>query len=133
MVLWLSDQMSASSFDWVCDWLCQCLRRTSDLLSHWQSQIRRAQGITSRFDRLRNAGMLTQAEIAEELGIHPSTVKKWRSRGLLAAHAFNDKNEYLYEPLGNERPIKQQGMQLTDPRRFQSVAPERTNEVQHEA
>ena len=96
-------------------------------------QIRRAYGITSRYDRLRAAGMLTQAEIAEQLGIHRCTVRAWRNRGLLVAHAYNDKNECLYEPPGMNRPIKHHGIKLTDPRRFQSVAPERTDEVQHEA
>jgi hypothetical protein len=92
-------------------------------------QIRRAHRITSRYDRLRRAGMLTQGEIAKELAIHPATVRKWRNRGLLAAHAYNDKKEYLYERPGNNRPIKQQGMKLTDSRRIISVAPERTDEV----
>jgi DNA invertase Pin-like site-specific DNA recombinase len=96
-------------------------------------QIRRAYGITSRYDRLRGAGMLTQAEIAEQLGIHPSTVRKWRDRGLLVAHTYNDKSECLYEAPGPNRPIKHHGIKLTDPRRFQSIAPERTDEVQHEA
>jgi DNA invertase Pin-like site-specific DNA recombinase len=95
-------------------------------------QIRRAHRITSRYDRLRSAGMLTQGEVAEKLGIHSSTVRKWRNRGLLAAHAYNDKNECLYESPGNIWPIKQQGIKLTDPRRFSSVAPERTDEVQRE-
>ena len=92
-----------------------------------------AHGMIGRYDRLRGAGMLMQAEIAERLGIHASTVRKWRNRGLLAAHAYNDKHECLYEPPGANRPIKHHGIKLTDPRRFPSIAPERTNEVQHEA
>jgi DNA invertase Pin-like site-specific DNA recombinase len=97
------------------------------------AQIRRAHQITNRYDRLRSAGMLTQEEVARELGIHPCTVRKWRTRGLLAAHAYNDKNECLYDPLGALRPIKQQGIKLTDSRRFNSIALQRTDEVQHEA
>lgn len=96
-------------------------------------QIRRAHQLTSRYDRLRSAGMLTQNEIAEELEVHPSTVKKWRNQGLLVAYAFNDKNECLYEPPGDNRPIKQQGLKLSDPRRCGKVTHERTDEVQHEA
>jgi DNA invertase Pin-like site-specific DNA recombinase len=96
-------------------------------------QIRRAHHITCRYERLRNAGMLTQREIAEQLGVHPSTVKKWRNRGLLTAHAYNDKNECLYELHGKPRPIKHHGIRLNDPRRFHSIAPERTDEVQREA
>ena len=96
-------------------------------------QIRRAYQIARRYDRLRHRGMLTQAEIASELGICPSTVKKWRNRDLLVAHAYNDKNECLYEPPGDKQPIKHQGIKLTDPRRFHNIAPKRTDEVQHEA
>ncbi|MCC7083477.1 MAG: recombinase family protein [Pirellulales bacterium] len=96
-------------------------------------QIRRAHRIVSRYERLRGAGMLTQHEIAEELNVHPSTVRKWRCCGLLTAHAYNDKNEYLYELPGANRPIKQQGTKLTDPRRFRDFAHERSDEVQHEA
>jgi DNA invertase Pin-like site-specific DNA recombinase len=96
-------------------------------------QIRRAHNIPSRYDRLRNVGMLTEAEIAGQLGIHTSTVRKWRDRGLLKAHAYNDKNECLYEQLPENRPIKHQGIQLTDPRRFTTVAPEHADKVQHEA
>lgn len=92
-------------------------------------QIRRAHRIVSRYDRLRKAGMLTQVEIAKAIGIHPSTVRKWQHRGLLVAHTYNDKKECLYEPLGAQRPIKHQGIPITDPRRFHSIAPERTDEV----
>jgi DNA invertase Pin-like site-specific DNA recombinase len=92
-------------------------------------QIRRSHQITSRYDRLRDSGLLTQTEIANQLGIHPSTAHKWRRRGLLKAHAYNDKSEYLYEPLGDERPIKQHGVKLSDPRRISSVVPERSEEV----
>jgi DNA invertase Pin-like site-specific DNA recombinase len=97
------------------------------------AQIRRAHKIPSRYDRLRETGMLTQAEIAGQLGIYPTTVQKWRRAGLLKAHAYNDKNECLYEQLEEDRPIKQQGLRLADPRRFASVLPDRTDKVQHEA
>lgn len=96
------------------------------------AQIRRAHQITSRYDRLRGRGLLTQTEIAEQLDIHPCTVRKWRNGGLLVAHAYNDKNECLYEKPGDKRPIKLHGIKLDDPRRLSNVAPERTDEVQHE-
>ncbi len=59
-----------------------------------------------RYDRLREAGMLTQEEVAQELDVSRCTVKTWRRRGLLQAHAYNDRNDYLYEPLGDDRPQK---------------------------
>lgn len=96
-------------------------------------QIRRAHRITSRYDRLRSKGLLTQQEIAAELGVHPSTVRTWRNHGLLAAHAYNDKNECLYECPSDNRPIKLQGIQMDDPRRIANVPSECADEVQHEA
>lgn len=89
--------------------------------------------LKSRYDRLRQRGMLTQAEIARQLGIHTCTVRKWARQGLLKAHAYNDKNECLYEPPGQHRPIKHRGIKLSDPRRFPENARDRTNEVQDEA
>jgi DNA invertase Pin-like site-specific DNA recombinase len=96
------------------------------------ARIRDQYQVRSRFDRLRETGMLTQTEIADELGIHPSTVHDWRHAGLLKAHAYNDKPEYLYQPVGTNRPLKQQGIKRTDPRRFPKVSNQRTKEVQDE-
>lgn len=93
------------------------------------ARLRRVHKLASRYDRLRGKGMLTQDEIAEQLGIHHSTVRKWRNQGLLKSHAYNDKNECLYEPLGEKRPIKLHGVKLTDPRRSCSIMSERTDEV----
>ena len=96
------------------------------------TRIRYQYRLRSRFDRLREAGMLTQAEIADQLGVHTTTVHDWRRSGLLKAHAYNDKPEYLYEPVGTNRPLKQQGIKRTDPRRFPKASPEKTKEVQDE-
>jgi DNA invertase Pin-like site-specific DNA recombinase len=96
------------------------------------TRIRYQYRLRSRFERLREAGMLTQAEIADQLGVHTTTVHDWRRSGLLKAHAYNDKPEYLYEPVGTNRPLKQQGIKRTDPRRFTKASPEKTKEVQDE-
>lgn len=96
------------------------------------SRIRYQYRLRSRFDRLRKAGMLTQAEIADVLGVHTTTVHDWRRSGLLKAHAYNDKPEYLYESVSTNRPSKQQGIKRTDPRRFPKASPEKTKEVQDE-
>src|SRR5262249_40519955 len=90
------------------------------------TRIRDQYRLRSRFDRLREGGMLTQAEIAAVLGVHTTTVHDWRRCGLLKAHAYNDKPEYLYEPMGPNRPLKQQGIKRTDPRRFPKASPEKT-------
>jgi DNA invertase Pin-like site-specific DNA recombinase len=97
------------------------------------TKIRREYELKNRYDRLRALGMLTKEEIAHMLNIDASTVRRWRSAGLLRAHAYNDKNQYLYELMGQNIPIKSQGRKLSDPRRFTSVVSIPTDEVQHEA
>jgi hypothetical protein len=56
-----------------------------------------AHNLTDRFTRLRAAGKLTAEEVAGHLGIRVGSVTKWRDRGLLRAHRYNDKEECLYE------------------------------------
>ena len=58
----------------------------------------RAHHLRSRRHRLRETGMLTLAETAAALGVHPQTVKAWRRAGIVSAQRYNDKGEYLYYP-----------------------------------
>jgi hypothetical protein len=95
--------------------------------------IRRRHHLKSRFDRLRARGMLTGAELADSLGICPSTVPDWRRAGLVKGYAYNDKHEFLYEPPGPNRPLKLQGIKRSDPRRIPDIALDATKEVQDEA
>ena len=60
--------------------------------------------LTSRYERLRQRGLLTLNEVAHGLGISTATAKQWRLAGLLHAHAYNDKNQYLYEQPGPDAP-----------------------------
>lgn len=62
-------------------------------------------GLRSRFDRLRDRGMLTKAEAASRLGIHEATLLRWVEHGLVARHAYND-HAYLYEQPGPNLPVK---------------------------
>ena len=96
-------------------------------------RLRRDYELKTRHDRLREAGMLTLGEIADLLGVATSTVKIWRARGLLRAHAFNDKNAFLYEHPGDDPPVKHPGRRLSKRRRFPEVVPNPTKEVQCEA
>ncbi|MAG55625.1 MAG: recombinase family protein [Planctomycetota bacterium] len=95
-------------------------------------RVRRSYGLKTRRDRLRDAAMLTGVEIAQLLGVSPQTVKIWRNRGLLRAHAYNDKNECLYEHPGDAPPVKSQGWKLSERRRFPEVPSNPTQEVQCE-
>ena len=52
--------------------------------------------LRSRYDRLRDRGMLTAAEAATRLGVHEATVVHWAAYGLITRHAHNA-HAYLYE------------------------------------
>ena len=95
-------------------------------------RLRRDYGLKKRYDRLRDAGMLTLEEMAMLLDVGTQTVKIWRRQGLLKAHAYNDKNECLYEHPGDDPPVKAQGRKLAQRRLFPGVELNRTKEVQCE-
>ena len=95
-------------------------------------KIRCKYNLKSRYQRLREAGLLTLHEMAELLHVHASTIKTWRDNGLLLAVPFNDKNECLYPNPGANAPVKQQGTKLSERRLLSEVLTNRTEEVQCE-
>jgi hypothetical protein len=76
--------------------------------------LRRDHHLASHAERLHAAGLLTIDQIAERLGVHPSTIKHWHRAGLLTSHKANDKNERLYQPPtpGDPRMVKRLGSPL---------------------
>jgi hypothetical protein len=68
--------------------------------------IRTAHGLKSRFDRLRERGMLTVSEIARRCGVSTKTISEWRQRGRICACAINDRNHFLFEDPGPNPPRK---------------------------
>lgn len=70
------------------------------------AHVRHDHHLKSRYDRLRERGLLTVGEMAKALGVDASTVKIWRAASLLTAYPYNSKNECLYEPPGPDRPKK---------------------------
>jgi DNA invertase Pin-like site-specific DNA recombinase len=62
-------------------------------------------GLRSRYDRLRDRGMLTRKEAAARLGICESTLVRWVEHGLVARHAYNA-HACLYEAPGPNPPVK---------------------------
>ena len=99
--------------------------------------IQQAYDLVPRYDRLRNRGMLTLSELAEQLGVSRSTVKRWNLAGFLRSHPYNDRNDCLCEPMGDEAPLKgkHKGLitSLRQMRRSRKIAPEQQKEVQYEA
>ena len=77
--------------------------------------------------------MLTVKEMAVEHGITPQSVKIWNHHGLIRGHAYNDKNECLFEHPGNNPPRKTQGLKLSKRRFVDEVIAQGTQEVQYEA
>jgi len=65
-----------------------------------------AYGLRSRYDRLRQRGMLNKKEMAERLGVHEQTVDRWATCGLIRAHFYNDHGWQLYELPGPNMPVK---------------------------
>ncbi len=78
--------------------------------------LRRAHGLPSHADRLRARGLLTIDQTAQQLGVHPSTIKAWHRAGLLTSHKANDKNQRLFDPPDPHDPrLKaRQGWRLRD-------------------
>ena len=91
----------------------------------------------SRYDRLRDRGMLTIAELAKRFNVAPATVKSWNQAGFLKSHLYNDKNECLFESPGEGALVKgkHKGLMvaLHQMRRSRQITSNHQNEVQYEA
>jgi len=96
------------------------------------ARIQKVYALKPRYDRLREAGMLTAQEIAQARGVSPKTIRIWRTHGLLRAHAYTDKGEYLYEPPGKDAPKKAQGVKFSRRLSEGRLIPESAKEVQCE-
>jgi hypothetical protein len=59
--------------------------------------------LRSHYQRLRNAGLLTLDEIAEQLRAHPHSIKRWYRLGLITGRLADDRGTCLYHP-GQTRP-----------------------------
>jgi hypothetical protein len=103
--------------------------------SYIVGRVRSRYGLKNRFDRLREAGLLTLQEMANLLGVSIGTVKTWKNHGLLAAQAYNDRDQCLYEHPGNNPPRKIQGLKgkLSNRSRLSTLVSDHANEVQYEA
>jgi DNA-binding XRE family transcriptional regulator len=71
--------------------------------------VRETYSLKSRFQRLRERGMLTGAEVAEQLGVSTTTVHQLGRQGVLARHLYGNNYRCLYEPPGNVRLVQGAG------------------------
>ena len=94
--------------------------------------IQRRHRLTPRYDRLRNAGMLTVEETAAALSICAQRVTIWARHGLIRAHPYNDKGDCLYEPPGTDPPRNAQGVKLSRRRPAAGIVSQNIEGVQYE-
>ncbi len=97
------------------------------------ARLRRVYQLKSRFDRLREKGLLTIEEISERLAVPRQRIGIWRRHGLLKAYPANDKDAWLYENPGPDPPRRAQGIKLETRRRFDNNDAHGLVEVQYEA
>jgi hypothetical protein len=64
--------------------------------------------LKSRYARLRAQRFMKTAEIAKLLHVKACSIKLWRRAGLLVAHQYNDRGQYLFERPGLDAPVKYQ-------------------------
>jgi DNA-binding CsgD family transcriptional regulator len=71
--------------------------------------VRRTYLLKSRFEQLRERGMLTGEEIAVQLNVSPTTVHHLGQQGVLKRHLYANNHRCLYEPPGDVLYIKGSG------------------------
>lgn len=62
------------------------------------THIRHTYTLKSRYERLRERGMMTVDEVLRQADISHQTLHRWRREGRVQAQAYNDKRQYLYDP-----------------------------------
>ena len=67
------------------------------------SQLCRNRGIPDLRQRLRDHGMLTLQEIAEQFDVTTDTIKRWQHRGHITGRRIDRRRAYLYHP-GQSHP-----------------------------
>jgi hypothetical protein len=97
------------------------------------ARVRSKYQLKTRYDRLREKGLLTLEEMSDRLKLTPVWVRAWRDHGLLRAYPVSDKNLFLYEDPGPDPPRKAQGSKLSARRRFAEIVVHGSQEVQYEA
>ena len=81
-----------------------------DSFTHKKARlVRITYGLKSRFQRLRDRGMLTSGELAARFGVCPTTVNELGRQGVLTRHAYDSGHRYLYEPPGEVILVKGAG------------------------
>jgi hypothetical protein len=80
--------------------------RGNPLTYHTVRYVREAYHLKSRSQRLHEAGFLSGVEMAQTMNVSEGTVKRWRRMGLLRTVVCNGRGTHLYEPPGEDAPVK---------------------------
>jgi DNA invertase Pin-like site-specific DNA recombinase len=85
--------------------------------------VRTKYGIESFHEHLRKTGWLSETEMAKQLGVHPTTARRFAHEGILRALRVNDRGEFLFEPVVGPAPKAQPGKRFKDrPHPYQSIS-----------
>jgi len=112
-VVQLVDQLLETSSD-------QQMAARLNELSHknWKGQpftlkkvnaLRHAYKLKSRYQRLRDRGMLPAGQLAKQLGVCTTTIYQWGQAGVLRRHLYGNDHRCLFEPIGDVAIIKGNG------------------------
>lgn len=86
----------------------RCSGRRMKFTGQIIAALRKWNHLKSRYQRLRERGMLDVYEMAKLLGTSVRTVYIWhRKGGVLQPHRYNDGGAFLYEPPGQNSPLLQ--------------------------
>jgi hypothetical protein len=95
--------------------------------------LRKGNHLKSRYERLRERGMLDVTEMAALLGTSMRTIYIWHRQGQLQPHRYNDSGAYLYEPPDANSPLRSQDRKYRRGKSANQLVHPTNNEVQYEA
>ena len=95
--------------------------------------LRKGNHLKSRYERLRERGMLDVLEMAALLGTSMRTIYLWHRQGRLRPHRYNDSGAYLYEVPEAGSPLLHSDRKYRRGKNTGTLVHSTNNEVQYEA
>ena len=95
--------------------------------------LRKGNRLKSRYERLRERGMLDVTEMAALLGTSMRTIYLWHRQGQLQPHRYNDSGAYLYQAPEANSPLRSQDRKYRRGKSANQLVHPTNNEVQYEA
>ena len=95
--------------------------------------LRKGNHLKSRYERLRERGMLDVTEMAALLGTSMRTIYIWHRQGQLQPHRYNDSGAYLYEVPETDSALRSQDRKYRRGKSGNQLIHRTNNEVQYEA